>query len=53
MCGMIASSAVTAWIITGAQFAIFNNELKFVEKNVSVVGCPANTSFKNITDYSG
>lgn len=53
MCGLLASSVITAWIVTGAQMAIYNNELKFVEKNVSIEGCPANTTFKNHTDYSG
>lgn len=53
MCGLLASLGITAWIVTGAQMAIYNNELKFSEKNVSIVGCPANTIFKNHTDYSG
>lgn len=53
MCGLLASLGITAWIVTGAQMAIYNNELKFSEKNVSIAGCPANTIFKNHTDYSG
>lgn len=53
MCGMLASLGVMVWIITGAQLAIYNNELKFVEKDVSISGCPANTTFRNYTDYSG
>lgn len=53
MCGMLVSLGVTAWIVTGAQLAILNNKLKFVEKHISIAGCPANTTFKNYTDYSG
>ncbi|XP_060874215.1 sodium-coupled monocarboxylate transporter 1-like [Metopolophium dirhodum] len=53
MCGMLTSLAVMAWIVAGAQFAIYNNELKFVEKDVLISGCPANTTFRNHTDFSG
>lgn len=53
MCGMLASLGIMAWIVVGAQFAIINNELKFVEKDVSISGCPANTTFSNRTDFSG
>lgn len=53
MCGMIFSLAVTTWIVAGAQVAMINNELIFVDKNVSIAGCPANTTFKNHTDFSG
>lgn len=53
MCGMLTSLGVMSWIVAGSQFAIYNDELKFVEKNVSISGCPANTTFKNHTDYSG
>ncbi|VVC39888.1 Sodium/solute symporter [Cinara cedri] len=51
MCGMITSLVVTAWIVTGAQVAMINEELKFVEKNYSIAGCPPNITFKNHTDY--
>lgn len=53
MWGMIASLVVMIWIVTGAQIAIFNKEMKFAEKNTSVAGCPHDTNFKNQTDYSG
>lgn len=53
MCGMLASLGIMAWIIGGAQVAIYNKELMFVEKNVSITGCPANTTFKSHIDYSG
>lgn len=53
LCGMLVSLGVMTWIVTGAQVSIYNNELKFVEKNVSIAGCPANTTFKNHTDFSG
>jgi len=49
---MLSSLAVMAWIVGGAQFAIYNKELKFVEKDISIAGCPANT-FTNHTDFSG
>lgn len=50
---MLASLGIMTWIVAGAQFAIINDELKFVEKDVSTAGCPANTTIKNHTDYSG
>lgn len=53
MCGMLASLGIMAWIVGGAQVAIYNKELMFVEKNVSIAGCPANTTFKSHDDYSG
>lgn len=53
MCGLLASLGIMVWIVTGAQVAIYNNQLMFVEKEVSTAGCPANTTFKNHTDYSG
>ncbi|CAI6360553.1 unnamed protein product [Macrosiphum euphorbiae] len=53
MCGMLTSLAVMAWIVAGAQVAIYNKELKFVEKDVFISGCPANTTFRNHTDFSG
>ncbi|CAH1726372.1 unnamed protein product [Aphis gossypii] len=53
MCGLLTSLAVMTWIVSGAQYAIYNKELKFVEKEVSISGCPANTTFRNHTDYSG
>ncbi|KAL4085013.1 hypothetical protein QTP88_027860 [Uroleucon formosanum] len=53
MCGMLISLGVMAWIVFGAQYAIYNHELKFVEKDVSIAGCPANTTFRNHTDFSG
>ncbi|VVC39883.1 Sodium/solute symporter [Cinara cedri] len=53
MCGMLASLGIMIWIVAGAQFAIINNDLKFVEKNVSIAGCPANITFRNHTDFSG
>ncbi|KAL5235937.1 hypothetical protein ACI65C_003347 [Semiaphis heraclei] len=53
MCGMLSSLAVMSWIVGGAQFAIYNKELKFVEKDISIAGCPANTTFTNHTDFSG
>jgi hypothetical protein len=42
-----------SWIVFGAQYAIYNKELKFVEKDVSIVGCPPELHFKNRTDFSG
>ncbi|XP_015365034.1 PREDICTED: sodium-coupled monocarboxylate transporter 1-like [Diuraphis noxia] len=53
VCGMLSSLAVMAWIVAGAQFTIYNKELKFVEKDLSIAGCPANTTFTNHTDFSG
>lgn len=53
MSGMLVSLGVMVWIVGGAQFSIYNNELKYVEKDVSISGCPANTTFRNRTDYSG
>ncbi|VVC39887.1 Sodium/solute symporter [Cinara cedri] len=53
ICGMITSIGVMAWIITGAQLATMNNELKLVMKNVSIAGCPTNITFKNHNDFSG
>lgn len=53
MCGLLASLGVMSWIIMGAQVAIYNDELKFTEKLVSIAGCPANTTFRNHTDYTG
>ncbi|XP_060833760.1 sodium-coupled monocarboxylate transporter 1-like [Rhopalosiphum padi] len=53
MWGMLTSLAVMTWIVSGAQYAIYNKELKFVEKAVSISGCPANTTFNNHTDFSG
>lgn len=50
---MLASLGVMTWIITGAQIAILNKEIMFAEKNTSIVGCPAGTSFQNQTNYSG
>lgn len=49
---MLVSLAVMTWIVSGAQYAIINDELKFSEKSVSTVGCPANITLKNHTDYS-
>lgn len=53
MFGLLTSLGIMTWIISGAQLAMFNNELKFTEKEVSVAGCPANTTIHNQTDYSG
>jgi len=53
MYGMLASLGIMAWIVSGAQVAIYNKQLMFVEKNVSVAGCPANTTFKSQVDYTG
>lgn len=53
MYGMLVSLGVMAWIVSGAQFAIYNKELMFVEKAISVAGCPANITLKNHTDFSG
>lgn len=53
MCGLLASLGVMTWIVAGAQLAIFDNELIFVEKNISTAGCPANITLKNQTDFSG
>lgn len=52
MSGMMVSLGIMVWIVGGAQFAIYNNELKYVEKNLSILGCPANTTIRNRTDYS-
>lgn len=49
---MLASLGTMIWIISGAQLAIVNNEMKFVQKAVSVAGCPDNTTFKIQPDYS-
>lgn len=49
MCGMLFSLGIMTWIVAGAQIAMYNNELKFVEKNVSIAGCPKNLNFKNHT----
>lgn len=54
MCGMLTSLGVMTWIVVGTQIAIYNNELKFVEKDISVIGCPANittTDYANFTGY--
>ncbi|VVC39886.1 Sodium/solute symporter [Cinara cedri] len=53
ICGMMASLGIMTWIIGGAQLAIINDEMIFTQKDVSIAGCPANTTFKNQTDYSG
>lgn len=50
---MLASLGIMFWIIYGAQIAIYNGELKFAEKKVSIAGCPPDIHFKNRTDYSG
>uniref|UniRef100_A0A2S2QY91 Sodium-coupled monocarboxylate transporter 2 n=1 Tax=Sipha flava TaxID=143950 RepID=A0A2S2QY91_9HEMI len=51
--GMLSSIVIMSWIVFGAQYAIYNKELKFVEKDVSIVGCPPELHFKNRTDFSG
>lgn len=51
--GILASFGIVSWIVYGSQMAIYNGELKFVEKNVSIAGCPPDLHFKNHTDYSG
>lgn len=53
MSGILVSLGVMVWIVGGAQYALYNNELKFVEKDVSISGCPVNTTFNNQTDFSG
>lgn len=53
MCGMLASLCIMTWIVTGAQVAIYNDEMMFVEKNVSTAGCPANVIVKNQTEFTG
>lgn len=53
MCGMLASIAIMAWIVSGAQMAVLNNELQFVKKNVSIAGCPDGLHFKNPSNFSG
>lgn len=50
---MLASLGVMAWIIIGAQLAIYNNDMKFVRKEVSVIGCSANITIGNHTDFTG
>lgn len=50
---MLSSIIIMSWIVFGAQYAIYNDELKFVEKEVSIVGCPSELQFKNRTDFSG
>lgn len=50
---MLTSLGIMAWIVGGAQVAIYNKELMFIEKSVSVAGCPVNITIKNHTDYSG
>lgn len=39
MSGLLVSFGVMTWIVVGAQLAVYNSELKFVEKNVSVDKC--------------
>jgi len=41
------------WIVSGAQVAIYNDEMIFVEKNVSTAGCPADVTVKNHTEFTG
>lgn len=53
MCGMLASLCIMFWIVTGAQVAIYNDEMMFVEKNVSTAGCPADVTVKNHTELTG
>lgn len=53
MWGMLVSLGVMSWIVGGAQVAIFNGQLKFVEKDFSVAGCPADINFVNHTDFTG
>lgn len=53
MSGLFVSLGVMFWIVTGAQLALNNNEVKFSEKNVSIAGCPTNLNFKNQTTISG
>lgn len=50
---MLSSIGIMTWIVFGAQYAIYNDELKFVEKDVSTVGCPTDLNLKNRTDFSG
>ncbi|XP_050435700.1 sodium-coupled monocarboxylate transporter 1-like [Adelges cooleyi] len=53
LCGMVASLAVTSWIVYGAQIAITNKNIQFTTRAVSVSGCPANITIHNSTDYTG
>uniref|UniRef100_A0A2S2RBZ7 Sodium-coupled monocarboxylate transporter 2 n=1 Tax=Sipha flava TaxID=143950 RepID=A0A2S2RBZ7_9HEMI len=53
MYGMLASIGVMTWIVFGAQIAITKNELVFVEKNVTVVGCPTNITVRRAIDLTG
>lgn len=53
MYGMLVSLGVMTWIVVGAQLAMYNKELAFVKKEVSITGCPVNITFRNDTDYSG
>lgn len=53
MCGMLTSLGVMSWIVFGAQLAIYHKEMRFVEKVVSIAGCPANITIGNHTDFSG
>ncbi|XP_050436170.1 sodium-coupled monocarboxylate transporter 1-like isoform X1 [Adelges cooleyi] len=53
LCGMLTSLAVMSWIIFGAQEAIMSKKLQFVQREVSVAGCPANITILNSTDYTG
>lgn len=53
MFGMLFSLGIMTWIVAGAQIAMYNDELKYVEKNVSIAGCPTNLHFKNHTNTSG
>lgn len=53
MCGMLTSIEIMAWIVSSAQMAMINNELKFVKKNVSITECPGGLHFKNYSDFLG
>ncbi|XP_025406239.1 sodium-coupled monocarboxylate transporter 1-like isoform X2 [Sipha flava] len=53
MYGMLSSIVIMVWIVSGAQIAMYNGELKFVKKNVSIAGCPDNVHFRNHSEFSG
>jgi len=53
MCGILASLGVMTWIIYGVHSATYNKELKLVNKNVSVTGCPANITILDGANYTG
>lgn len=50
---MLVSLGVMTWLVVGAQLAIYNKDLMFVQKEVSVLGCPANITVRSHTNFTG